>query len=62
MGYWTKCAHSFFHYHQEVYQQNLTHFTLNGNQEHPTMKKHVKNPSQFTERAKLQFKTFNLRN
>ena len=35
---------------------------LNCNQEHPTMKKHLKIPSLLIERAKLQFKTFNLRN
>ena len=33
-----------FHYHQEVDQQNVTHFTLNGNQERSTMKKTSKNP------------------
>ena len=52
---------AFFHYHQEVNQQNGTHFTINGNQERPTMKTHLKIPSQLTERAKLQFKTFHLR-
>ena len=61
-GYWTLCAHSFFHYHQEVNQQNVTHFTLKGNQNRPTMKKHLKIPSQLNERVKLQFKTFHLRN
>ena len=36
------CTQLFFHYHQEVNHQNVTHFTLNGNQKRPTMKKHLK--------------------
>ena len=31
-----------FHNHQEVNQQNVKHFTLNGDQKRPTMKKHLK--------------------
>ena len=31
-------------YHQQVDHQNVAHFTLNGNQERPTMKKSSKNP------------------
>ena len=52
----------FFHYNQEVYHQNVTHFTLNGNQKRPTMKKHLKIPSLLIERTKLQFQIFHLQN
>ena len=51
-----------FHYHQEVNHLNVTHLTLNGNKKRPTMKKHLKIRSLLIERAKLQFKTFHLRN
>ena len=51
-----KCrTHSSFHFHQEVNHQNVTHFTLNGNQRRPTMKKHLKIQSLLNEQAKLQF-------
>ena len=52
-GYWTSCAHSFFHYYREVNHQNVIHFTLNGKQKRPTMKKHKKIPSLLIERAKI---------
>ena len=29
MGYWTLCAHIFFNHHQEVNQQNVSHFYAN---------------------------------
>ena len=61
-GYWTLCAHSFLHQQQEVNHQNVIHFTLNGSQKRPTMKKHLKIPRLLIERLKLQFKTFDLRN
>ena len=35
-------VHTFFHDHQEVNQQNVIHFKLNGNQKRQTMKKDVK--------------------
>ena len=52
---------SSFHYHQQVDHQNATHFTLNGNQERPTMKKHLNIPKVLIKRAALQFKIVNLR-
>ena len=54
-----------FHYHQKVDHQNVTNFTLNGNQEHQTMKKHQKHlkiPIVLIKRATSQFKTVYLRN
>ena len=38
----------------------MTHFTLNGNQERPTIKKFLKIPNVLIKRAMLQFKTVNL--
>ena len=52
---------SSFHYQQKVHHQNVTHFTLNGNHERPTMKKHLKIPNVIIKRATFQFKTANLR-
>ena len=37
-SYWTLSENSSFHYHQQVDNQNVTHFTSNGNQERSTMK------------------------
>ena len=51
-----------FRYHQEVNHQNMTHFTLNDNQKHPTMKKHLKIRNPLIERAKLRFQIFHLQN
>ena len=45
-----------------IHHQNVTHFTLNGNQKLPTVKKHLKIPCLLIERAKLQFQIFHLRN
>ena len=61
-SYLTLSENSSFHYNQQVGHQNVTHFTLNGNQERPTMKKTSKILNMLINRANLQFKTVNLRN
>ena len=58
--YWALSENSSFHYHQQVDHQNVTHFTFNGNQVCPTMKKHLKIPNVLIKRAALQFKIVNL--
>ena len=60
-SYWTWSENISFHYHQQVDHKNVTHFTLNGNQERPTMKKHLKIPNMLIKRAALQSEIVNLR-